>query len=63
LVTPADNLRVGDIISQQRYDELFRYDLAWPLAGCAKWVDSWDQFPGEAQEVLAHIAFNLNVRS
>ena len=63
LVTPAHNLRVSDVTSHQGCDELFRYDLAQPLAGCAKWIDGWDQFPDEVQEVLANMAFNLGVRS
>lgn len=61
LVTPADQLKVGDTITQARCDELFAYDVARTVAACEKRIEGWQQFPDEVQEILANMAYNLGI--
>lgn len=61
LVRPLDRLSVGDIISQDRANEWFYYDVLRTLLACETRIEGWSDFPGEVQEILANMAFNLGI--
>ncbi len=60
-VRPADMLHVGDTITQEQCGIFFDYDLARTVVACKRELDGWEQFPGEVQEILANMAYNLGV--
>ncbi len=60
-VTPADMLRVGQKISQARADRLFAFDLDRTIVDCARELEGWVGFPGDIQEILINLAFNLGI--
>ena len=61
LVRPSDNLKVGDVISEARCNELFSQDFARTVSACKARISGWDTFPGEVQEILVNMAFNLGI--
>ncbi len=61
LVLPVDRLSLGDVITQARCEVLFSSDLARTIHACETKLEGWADFPGEIQEVLANMAFNLGI--
>ena len=62
LVTPEDNLQVGDVITQEQCDAFFRQDLHTAIEGCVKapGIPFLHQ-PEAVQEALVDMAFNTGL--
>lgn len=57
---PEQGEPVGTPISEERVRECFEKDLQTAIDECVVlYKDSWDTFPGEVQEVLVNMLFNL----
>lgn len=51
---------VGTMISVERCQELFMHDLDTSISECvALYGDKWESFPGEVQEILVNMMFNM----
>ena len=57
---PEHGADVGTPITEERCEELFMKDLDIAISECeALYGDSWSGFPGEVQEILINMLFNL----
>ena len=57
---PEHGEPVGTPISEERVRECFEKDLQTAIDECVVlYKDSWETFPGEVQEVLVNMLFNL----
>ena len=52
-------LCVGTTVSEDRVTEVFQADLDTAISECKVLYDMWDTFPGEVQEILVNMLFNL----
>jgi len=52
-------LDVGTPVSEERVTEAFQLDLDIAVSECKVLYDKWDGFPGEVQEILVNMLFNL----
>ena len=51
---------VGTLICVERCQELFMHDLDTSINECvALYGDKWESFPGEVQEILVNMMFNM----
>jgi GH24 family phage-related lysozyme (muramidase) len=62
LVTKADNLKLGDVITNAQVDNLFNHDLRHAIEGAAGLVREFYELPPLIQEVLVNMCFNLGAR-
>jgi len=57
---PEHGQPVGTPVSEERVKECFEKDLDTAISECAiLYGDEWEAFPGEVQEVLVNMLFNL----
>lgn len=57
---PEHGQPVGTPVSEERVKEAFEADLNTCIAECVVlYGDAWEGFPGEVQEILANMMFNL----
>ena len=56
---PENGQPVGTPIDKERVTEAFQADLDIAINECKVLYDKWDQFPGEVQEILVNMMFNL----
>lgn len=57
---PESQLEVGDEITDERVKELFEHDLDTCIEECViLFGEHWETFPGEVQEILANMMFNM----
>ena len=56
---PEHGLEVGTAVSEERVTEAFQADLDIAISECQALYDQWDGFPGEVQEILVNMMFNL----
>ena len=58
---PERNYEVGEPVSVERVQECFDYDLDLAVSECVALYDEdvWEGFPGEVQEILVNMMFNL----
>lgn len=57
---PEHGQPVGTPVSEERVKECFEKDLDIAISECqVLYGDAWDGFPGEVQEVLVNMLFNL----
>ena len=57
---PEHGQPVGTPVSEERVKECFEKDLDTAISECAVlYGDAWEGFPGEVQEVLVNMLFNL----
>lgn len=57
---PEHGQPVGTPVSEERVRECFEKDLDTAIAECVVlYEDAWEGFPGEVQEVLVNMLFNL----
>jgi lysozyme len=57
---PEHGQPVGTPVSEERVKECFEKDLDIAISECqVLYGDEWDGFPGEVQEVLVNMLFNL----
>jgi lysozyme len=50
---------VGTSVSEERVTEAFQADLNIAIDECEVLYDKWESFPGEVQEILVNMLFNL----
>ena len=50
---------VGTPISEERVTEAFQADLDIAIGECKVLFDMWETYPGEVQEILVNMMFNL----
>ena len=50
---------IGTPVDKGRVTEAFQADLDISIDECKVLYDKWDQFPGEVQEILVNMMFNL----
>ena len=56
---PEQGYTVGTAISEERVTEAFQSDLDISIGECKVLFDLWDTYPGEVQEILVNMMFNL----
>ena len=56
---PENGQPVGTPIDKGRVTEAFQADLDIAINECKVLYDKWDKFPGEVQEILVNMMFNL----
>jgi len=57
---PEHGEPVGTPVSEERVKEVFEKDLDISVSECkVLYGDDWDNFPGEVQEILVNMLFNL----
>ena len=56
---PEEGLPVGTPVSEERIQQAFESDIEWVLADCNKLYDNFDSYPGEVQQIIANMMFNL----
>jgi|TARA_B110000902_G_scaffold34314_1_gene36483 lysozyme len=56
---PEQEYTVGTPISEERVTEAFQADLDISIGECKVLFDLWDTYPGEVQEILVNMMFNL----
>lgn len=59
LVLPCDNLKVGDVISQEQSDAWLEVGVGVAIHDCHRLFKGFDSFPEVVQEVLVNMAYNL----
>ena len=56
---PEHGCKIGTAVSEDRVTEAFQRDLDISIAECKVLYDLWDDYPGEVQEILVNMMFNL----
>jgi lysozyme len=58
---PEQNYAVDEPVSVERVQECFDYDLDLAVSECVALYDedAWEGFPGEVQEILVNMMFNM----
>ena len=56
---PEYGQEVDTPVSEERVTEAFQADLDIAISECKALYDQWDDFPGEVQEILVNLMFNL----
>ena len=56
---PEQGCDVGTPISEERVTEAFQADLDIAIGECKVLFDMWETYPGEVQEILVNMMFNL----
>ena len=56
---PEQGCDVGTPVSEERVTEAFQADLDIAIGECKVLFDLWDTYPGEVQEILVNMMFNL----
>ena len=56
---PEYGQTVGTPVDKGRVTEAFQADLDIAINECKVLYDKWDKFPGEVQEILVNMMFNL----
>ena len=56
---PEHGQEVDTPVSEERVTEAFQADLDIAISECKALYDQWDDFPGEVQEILVNMMFNL----
>tara|TARA_R110002074_G_scaffold85969_2_gene189947 strand:- start:14 stop:454 length:441 start_codon:yes stop_codon:yes gene_type:complete len=56
---PEKGFAVGHSVDPERVTEAFQRDLDIAITECAMLYDLWSTYPGEVQEILVNMMFNL----
>ena len=56
---PEHGCDIGTAVSEERVTEAFQKDLDISISECKVLYDLWDDYPGEVQEILVNMMFNL----
>ncbi len=56
---PEQGCDVGTPVSEERVTEAFQADLDIAIGECKVLFDMWETYPGEVQEILVNMMFNL----
>ena len=56
---PEQGCDVGTPVSEERVTEAFQADLDIAIGECKVLYDLWETYPGEVQEILVNMMFNL----
>lgn len=62
-VSPEDNLEEGDTITEEQAQVLFEEDLEEAQTGTERVISNLKQLPGDVQEVLVSMAFQMGERA
>jgi lysozyme len=58
----SDGLAFGDMITEERCEQLFNDDLDTAIYQCRQIVPTFEELPEAAQEVLVNMCFNLGAK-
>jgi GH24 family phage-related lysozyme (muramidase) len=59
-VLPADNLKLGDKITQKKSDAFFKSDMANAVSDAEKFVPNiWNSLSPQRQNVISNMSFNM----
>tara|TARA_Y100000385_G_C12570832_1_gene416264 strand:+ start:80 stop:520 length:441 start_codon:yes stop_codon:yes gene_type:complete len=56
---PEKGFAVGHSVEPERVTQAFQRDLDIAITECAMLYDLWNTYPGEVQEILVNMMFNL----
>jgi lysozyme len=56
---PEDGMEIGTKVSEERVKLCFEGDLDLAISECIILYDNWEELPGEVQEILVNMMFNL----
>ena len=56
---PENGQAVGTSVTEERVREAFEADVLSVIEDCNKLYDDFDELPGEAQEIIANMMFNM----
>ena len=56
---PEFGQRIGTPVSVNRVEQCFMQDLDTAISECKILYDAWDDWPGEVQEILVNMMFNM----
>jgi lysozyme len=56
---PEFGQRVGTPVSVNRVEQCFMQDLDTAISECKILYDAWEDWPGEVQEILVNMMFNM----
>lgn len=56
---PEHGQEVGTPVSEERVTSAFQGDLDIAIGECKALYDNWDNYPGEVQEILVNMMFNM----
>lgn len=56
---PEKGFAVGHSVDPERVTQAFQRDLDIAITECAMLYDLWNTYPGEVQEILVNMMFNL----
>ena len=56
---PEHGCDIGTAVSEERVTEAFQKDLDISISECKVLYDLWDDYPGEVQEILVNMMFNM----
>ena len=56
---PEQGCDVGTPVSEERVTQAFQADLDIAIGECKVLYDLWETYPGEVQEILVNMMFNL----
>ena len=59
LVLPGDKLNVGELVSDERIDQLFNHDLSLAIQGARDLFPGLDKHPEPVQRSIVNLTFNL----
>jgi len=56
---PEEGMPIGTEVSEERVKLCFENDLDIAISECIRLYDNWKELPGEVQEILVNMMFNL----
>ena len=56
---PEFEMEVGDLVSEERVEELFATDIAGTLNDCQKLIPDFDMLPDSVRKIVGNMCFNL----
>ena len=59
LVRPEDNLKLGDVITEERCSQLFKQEVDIAVKSCYKLIPNFTNCPEEVKQIVCNMMFNL----
>jgi GH24 family phage-related lysozyme (muramidase) len=60
-ITPDDNLKLGDKITQSQADNYFEHDFFWVLSGVKQIIKGFESKPIQVQTAILDMAYNNGI--